>query len=195
MIFFEKAAELSGNNIPFATATIVSAKGSTPRTSAKMIIVDKNTCFGTIGGGLAEAYVIEEAVKCLESGQSKIVKYTLDNGSAETSIAMNCGGEMEIFIEVSRPKPVILIMGGGHVGYSLAQQADRLGFIVHVAENRPEFITPERFPMAKELYFGETIEEAAGKADIDGNTYIVIATGSVDEIFEQIKNKLSEVSK
>lgn len=61
---------------------------------------------------MAEAYVIEEAVKCLESGQSKIVKYTLDNGSAETSIAMNCGGEMEIFIEVSMPKPVILIMGG-----------------------------------------------------------------------------------
>lgn len=181
MNFFKKAAELSESNTPFAAATIVSAKGSTPRTSAKMIIVNKDTCFGTIGGGLAEAYVIEEAVKCLESGQSKIVKYTLDNGSAETSIAMNCGGEMEIFIEVSMPKPVILIMGGGHVSLSLARQADQLGFNVHIAENRPDFITPDRFPMAKKLYYGESIEKAAEKAVIDKNTYIVIATGSVDE--------------
>ncbi len=181
MNIFRKAAELTEKNTPFAVATIVSAKGSTPRTTAKMIILDGKTTFGTIGGGLSEAYVIEEAVKCIESGQSKMVRYTLDNGTGETSIAMNCGGEMEIFIEVNMPRPVILIAGGGHVSLGIAELGDRLNFNIHIAENRPEFASEKRFPMAKKIFTGETIKDALGKASIDKNTYVVIATGSVDE--------------
>lgn len=51
MDIFREAADLKERNIPFAIATIVSAKGSTPRTSAKMIVIDKGTIKGTIGGG------------------------------------------------------------------------------------------------------------------------------------------------
>lgn len=181
MDIFREAADLKERNIPFAIATIVSAKGSTPRTSAKMIVIDKGTIKGTIGGGLAEAFVIDEAVKGLASGQSKMVRYTLDNGSSETSIAMNCGGEMEIFIEVIMPRPVLLIIGGGHVSLSLAMLAVKVNYNVHIAENRSEFITKERFPMAKELYYGEKIEDAVAEAVINKNTFVVIATGNVDE--------------
>ncbi len=181
MDIFKEAAVLQEKNIPFALATIVSAKGSTPRTHAKMIVAGREDIRGTIGGGLAEAYVIEEALRCLESGQSRMVTYTLDNGTGETSIAMNCGGEMEIFIEVIRAQPALLIAGGGHVGKSLANLAAQLHFTVSVVENRREFLSHERFPMAQQLYYGDTIEEALGKAPIDTNTYIVIATGSVDE--------------
>ncbi len=181
MDIFKEAAALKEKNVPFALATIVSAKGSTPRTSAKMIVIDGENIRGTIGGGLAEAYVIKEASRCIESGQSKMVTYTLDNGSGETSIAMNCGGEMEIFIEVIGAQPVLMIVGGGHVGKSLAELAGKVHFNIIVVENRPEFISKERFPMAKALYSGNTIEEALKKAPVDRNTFIVIATGSVDE--------------
>lgn len=110
-----------------------------------------------------------------------MVRYTLDNGSSETSIAMNCGGEMEIFIEVIMPRPVLLIIGGGHVSLSLAMLAVKVNYNVHIAENRSEFITKERFPMAKELYYGEKIEDAVAEAVINKNTFVVIATGNVDE--------------
>ncbi len=181
MNIFSEAADLTEKNIPFALATIVSTKGSTPRTSAKMIIVSKKDIRGTIGGGLTEAYVIEEAVRCLESGQSRVVTFTLDNGTGKTSIAMNCGGEVDIFIEVINPRPVLLIAGGGNVGKNLAELAAKVHFNIAVAENREEFLSNERFPMAKDLYGGETIGEALAQAKIDRNTFIVIATGSVDE--------------
>ncbi len=181
MNLYMKAAELTEANIPFATATIITAKGSTPRTNAKMIVIDKETVYGTVGGGLAEAYVIEEACRSLDSGESKVVRYTLDNGTSETSIEMNCGGEMEIFIEVSHPKPVLFIIGGGHVALSLANLAEKVNFRIAVAENRAEFLSKERFPGAQELYLGTTIDEAIAKMRIDRNTYVVIATGNVDE--------------
>lgn len=181
MDIFREAADLKEKNIPFALATIISAKGSTPRTSAKMIIIDSNTIRGTIGGGLAESYVIQEALKCLKSGQSKIVTYTLDNGTGTTSIAMNCGGEMEIFIEVISARPDLIIIGGGHVGLSLAQLAEKVRFNITIVENRKEFATVDRFSMASKIFTDESIETAIAQVPIDKNSYIVIATGGVDE--------------
>lgn len=181
MELYQAAADLREKNKPFAVATIVSSKGSTPRSNAKMIILNKDSIIGTIGGGLAESYIIKEAVTCLESGQSKMVEYTLDSGSGKTSIAMTCGGNLEVFIEVVTPRPELLIIGGGHVALQIARLAEKLDYNITVVENRKEFISEVRFPMARQLYYNEEIEDAVQMAVIDKNTYIVICTGSVDE--------------
>ncbi|MCK5199523.1 MAG: XdhC family protein, partial [Spirochaetales bacterium] len=60
MELYQAAADLREKNKPFAVATIVSSKGSTPRSNAKMIVINKDTIIGTIGGGLAESYIISE---------------------------------------------------------------------------------------------------------------------------------------
>ena len=54
---------------------------------------------GTVGGGLAEHYIIEESVKAIQKGKSKIVEYKL-NKHAKDGIQMNCGGTLRVFIEV-----------------------------------------------------------------------------------------------
>ncbi|MBI9101354.1 MAG: EF2563 family selenium-dependent molybdenum hydroxylase system protein [Spirochaetales bacterium] len=181
MNIFKEALDLQTKNIPFAMATIVSAEGSTPRTNAKMIILGDGEIRGTIGGGLAEAFVIKEAISCIERNKAKVVKYTLDHGTGTSSIAMDCGGNLEIFIEVIGSKPALLIIGGGHVGLKIAEQAVNLNFSVSVADNRAEFSSQERFPMALNCYTGTTIDESIEKAAISRNTYIVICTGSVDD--------------
>ena len=181
MELFQAAAELRAKNKPFVVATIVASKGSTPRSNAKMIVINKDTIIGTIGGGLAESYIISESVSCLKTGQSKMVGYTLDSGTSKTSIAMTCGGDLEVFIEVIVPRPELLIIGGGHVALQIARLAETLDYSITVVENRKEYISEERFPMARQLFYHKNIKSAAEMAGIDKNTYVVICTGSVDE--------------
>ncbi len=181
MELFQAAAELREKNTPFAIATIVSSKGSTPRSNAKMIVINEDTIIGTIGGGLAESYIIRESVSCLKTGESKIIGYTLDSGTSKASIAMTCGGDLEVFIEVIVPRPELLIIGGGHVALQIAHLAETLDYSITVVENRKEFISEERFPMARQLFYHKNITKAAEMTTIDKNTYIVICTGSVDE--------------
>jgi xanthine dehydrogenase accessory factor len=47
-----------------------------------------------------------------------------------------------------RPAERLLVLGGGHVGLALARVASGLGFSVTVADPRPEFSDPSRFPEA-----------------------------------------------
>ncbi len=54
MNIFKEAHKLIEANTPFAMATILESKGSTPRHSAKMIILANGDIMGTIGGGLVE---------------------------------------------------------------------------------------------------------------------------------------------
>ncbi len=181
MELFQAAADLREKNIPFAVATIVSSRGSTPRSNAKMIIKSSENIIGTIGGGLAESFIIKEAVSCIKLGTSKMVEFKLDSGSSKTSIAMTCGGDLEVFIEVIVPKPELLIIGGGHVALQIARLAEPLDFSITVVENRKEFISKDRFPMARNIFYNKRIEDAINMSTIDKNTYIVICTGSVDE--------------
>ena len=178
---FRQASELIEKNIPFAVATIISTKGSTPRDRAKMIIVNQDQVYGTIGGGEAEYFVINQALTCIAENRSKIVSYKLDYGDSLKSVAMHCGGDMDVYIEVESPRPRLMIVGGGHVGSSLADIAGKLGFYIIVVEEREDFCTQRRFPAAKELYHDPDIAMAIGMVDIDENTWVVIATGGSDE--------------
>ena len=181
MDLFSKAAELNARNIPFALATIVSASGSTPRGKAKMIVLADGSTFGTVGGGLVESRVIEEARKAIDFDRPAMLEYSLDHGPGPQSLDMECGGAMKIFVEVFGARPRVLIAGGGHVGLEIAKLAKTLGYRVAVVDDRPDFVTAERFPMATELYVQPDMESALAAAPTDGNTFVVIATHAGDE--------------
>ena len=81
-------------------ATIIEARGSTPRKKgSQMIIYPDGHLIGTIGGGCAEADVRREAMLCIDSGESKLVKLDLDADAAAEQ-GMACGGKMELFLEL-----------------------------------------------------------------------------------------------
>jgi xanthine dehydrogenase accessory factor len=181
MNIFEKAAELSSSHTPFAIATILSSSGSTPRSRAKMIVLTDGSSFGTIGGGIVESYVIEEAVQCIRFNRSTTLEYDLDRKGKKTSIEMDCGGNMKIFIESISPGPRLLLIGGGHVSLEIAAAAAKLGFRIAIVEERPEFCSSERFPMASELYLRDTLDEAMKAAPVDPDSILIIATSSSDE--------------
>lgn len=181
MNLFEKAAELSAADTPFAIATIVSSSGSTPRGKAKMIVLADGTSYGTVGGGIVEARVIEESKKAIDFDRPVMLDYTLDHSPGERSLDMECGGSMSVYVEVFGAKPRLLIAGGGHVGLAIARLAAGLGYRIAVVDDRPDFVTSERFPMAQELYVMPDMELALAAAPSDRRTCAVIATHASDE--------------
>ena len=177
---YERASKLVKANVPFAMATIIESKGSTPRHSGKMIVLKDGSILGTIGGGLAEKTVIDRALEAIRSGKSEIVEMILNSDVAD-GLPMHCGGGMKVFVEVHLTRPTLVLAGGGHVNMSLYKFAIELGYDVVIVEDRETFGSSIRFPEAREIHIHEDMGEAMKLARVDANTYIVIATKDSDE--------------
>jgi len=94
-----------------AWVTVVQTKGSTPREIGAKMLVNKNGLIaGTIGGGITEARVIEEAKQALKEGKGKLLDYHLTKEQAALDEEAICGGEMKVFIDVLQPKEEVLIV-------------------------------------------------------------------------------------
>lgn len=84
---------------PVAIVTIISRKGSAPRgIGTKMLVVRTGQMIGTIGGGCAESAIQQQAIQCMEKGQSKLVCVDMTGREAEDD-GMVCGGIIEVFID------------------------------------------------------------------------------------------------
>src|SRR5262249_27884314 len=82
-----------------AVATIVSAKGSTPReVGAKMVVTAWGEILGTIGGGCGEADVESEAIEVIRTRKQRMVRVDLLDDISSESPAV-CGGIMNVFID------------------------------------------------------------------------------------------------
>jgi xanthine/CO dehydrogenase XdhC/CoxF family maturation factor len=80
-------------------ATIVAAKGSTPRGVGSRMLIDLELGLtGTVGGGCGEAQVIEAANEVFESGVPQVVRVDLTEDLFSWSPAV-CGGIFDVFIE------------------------------------------------------------------------------------------------
>jgi xanthine dehydrogenase accessory factor len=177
----EKVAMLTRQNKTFALAMIIESKGSTPRHVGKMIVHRDGKTEGTVGGGLAEYYIIEESVKAIQKGQSKIVEYKL-NKHAKDGIQMNCGGTLRVFIEVYTSRPELVLVGAGHLNLAMATLADLLEYPYCIVDDRIGYCTNERFPNATNLFVNEDIGKAVLAANLNEKSYVVIATKDQDDI-------------
>jgi xanthine dehydrogenase accessory factor len=145
-----------------------------------MLVYADGRTVGTVGGGGVESRVIEEAKEAIAEGESRELHYRLvDEERGDPGI---CGGDMRIFVEPLVPRPMVLIIGAGHVGQAVAELADFLGYRIAVLDERPELVTPERFPWAGMLLTGDVAEEVSDFA-LDEHTHVVMVTPhhSLDE--------------
>ena len=90
-------------NKAFAVTTILTHKGSTPRTSgSKMVVLRDKTIHGTIGGGLVEALVIDACIELIDKNRCTIKEFTLDQ-KLKDGLDMVCGGSLSVLIETFVP--------------------------------------------------------------------------------------------
>ena len=103
---------------------------------------------------------------------------TLATSLAHEKAALVVGpgeGPCEVFIEPLIPRPVLLIVGGGHVGQAVAAQASLIGFEIVVIEDRPAFADPRLFPPGTKTRCGVVAGEIAA-FPTGPDTFIVIVT-------------------
>ncbi|MBT3712158.1 MAG: XdhC family protein [Anaerolineae bacterium] len=82
-------------------------------------------------------------------------------------------------MEAILPTPTLLIVGAGHVGKAVAHLAKWLDFRVVIAEDKPEFCTPEHIPGGDE-YLPVAMDEITKHLQINAQTFIVMATRGAD---------------
>src|ERR1700689_2541575 len=91
---------------PFALATVVNVRGSTPREVGAKMIVREDGQFGTIGGGCGEAEVFRKARVLLEEGGdargARLAEVDLTGDFDQREIG-TCGGIMDVFVDLWSP--------------------------------------------------------------------------------------------
>ena len=100
---YRKIRDLLNAGQSVAVATVIAARGSTPReVGAKMLVVGEGRIAGTVGGGCGEAQVLWDAVRCLAEARPMLSAVDLTGEMTEES-PTNCGGIMEVFIDPMLP--------------------------------------------------------------------------------------------
>jgi xanthine dehydrogenase accessory factor len=175
MISIIKAlADLETSHQPAALCTVVKTSGSTPRHStSKMLVFPDGHILGTVGGGELENRVRKEAMASLQDGQPRLLSYNLTDPSRGD--AGVCGGQVEVFVEPIMPVPMIVVIGGGHVGKAVAHLAKWLGFFVAVSDDRPEFCTPESNPDG-DIFYPFPMAELPSHLNITQQTTLILTT-------------------
>jgi xanthine dehydrogenase accessory factor len=88
--------------------------------------------------------------------------------------AIDDAGEHRRFEHAIDPRPVLLIVGAGHVGAALAQIARQIDFATVVIDDRTDLNRPQL--LAGATCISGPIDQTLAGYPIDGNTYVVIVT-------------------
>lgn len=152
----------------FVVATVVEAQGSTPGRAGFRMVVHADRITGTIGGGALENTVVEAARRMLdERREAGLLRLEL------AELGMQCGGQVQVFLEPHYRRAPLWIFGAGHIAMALTPILSAVGFRVTVVDNRPGFAVPGRFPADTTLVTGNYLEEVTR---IPRDAYAVIVT-------------------
>lgn len=98
--FYKKLQEKLKEGQTFVLMVLVKRRGSAPRDiGAKMALFENGQTLGTIGGGKVEALALEEAKKVLETGEGRLLEYTL-TAKEVSEEGMLCGGEVSVLLDL-----------------------------------------------------------------------------------------------
>jgi xanthine dehydrogenase accessory factor len=178
---YQAVAALQTAHEAGAICTIIETSGSTPRhVGSKMLVYEDGHFLGTVGGGEVETRVIQEALAAIGDGKSRRLEYNMVN--PQRGDPGVCGGTLEVYVEPILPEPLLVVIGGGHVGKAVVHLAKWLGFRVAVSDDRPEFCNKEANPDADE-FFPVAMADLPNHLKFNKRTYLVLTTrGAVVDI-------------
>lgn len=157
----------------YALATIVNTVGCTPRSAGtKMLIYADGGTEGTVGGGLAEQLVIEDALACLRSGKTLFKRYS-PKTIQEADMEPDCIKTMDIFIEPHHDGSTLYLLGSGHVAQAVLPLAKQVGFTVVVVDERDTSEYQEALREADEIVQIERFRDLSPLEAAPGAYYIV----------------------
>ncbi|MBN2130652.1 MAG: XdhC family protein [Sedimentisphaerales bacterium] len=181
---FQKAATLLRSGEHVAVVTVVSAIGSTPgKAGYKMLVWDHGEqTFGTVGGGLVEAEMIEQAARMLSRPGSRTFRFDL--GDATDDEKGICGGAVELLVETFDEEALPLF-------HDVVEAADCDEPAVLLSIISPE--APPRKMLIREAALSATIDAefsseivSAMKAAVAGAVALRVSTGDSQAFVERV---------
>lgn len=174
----EAIDEALGGGDPVVVATVTTVgPGTTAQPGEKLLVARDGSTLGEISDPALRAAVLEAAGEVF-GAFPRIVLETLyfgRDGAAVTRRSRARADDAQVMVQLFEAPARLVVVGGGHVGLSVAEIGELLGFGVTVLDDRPEFANDERFPMAEAVLCGE-IDEQLDALSFDHNTYVVLVS-------------------
>lgn len=148
-----------------ALVTVVKATGNYEQALGNRTLVwpDKTLSDNNLKLGPLAGRVLADARQCLHQRRPQLLSY--EEGESR----------LEVFVEVQRRPPTLVIVGAGHVALPLAQLGKMIDFEVVVLDDRPSYANKKRFPMADRV-LAQPFAETLRHWPIDEDTYLVLVT-------------------
>ena len=164
----EKAAEVAGalrvaleEERPISVVTVVESSHAGVEPGARLVVRPDGTSDGSLGDAAVDATAVEASTALLREERSEV--RALSEG-------------IRAFVEVLDPPLRLVVCGAGHDAIPLVRAASVLGWHVTVVDDRPGFLTQERFPEAAAFVAVDEPEDAAKAAGVDERTFAVVMT-------------------
>lgn len=131
--------------------------------------------------------LVEKILKSVETGSASqlVTPLVSDLQPYLTDGKRHPGLTADCFVETLQPPPVLLIIGGGHVAVALAQMASFAGFQIAVQDNRPAFVTSQRFPQA--MLLSQSLFETLNRLTVHSQLYVALVTRGYPQDVEALK--------
>jgi xanthine dehydrogenase accessory factor len=171
-----RAARAGGS---VAVATVMGApEASRTKAGDKLLVRPDGSRLGGLGRSSLEEAVVADAMTALTAfprTQTESLYYRAEGERIHRLEARDDPDTYEVMVEVIEPPATLLIVGGGHIGLSLATIGQACGFSVAVVDDRATYANEERFPMADRVMAGDVDDHLDG-FPIGANTYIVLVS-------------------
>jgi len=155
-------------------ATVVKTIGAAPcGVGSKMLVRADGTTSGSFSGPKVDGLAAQEVLRAIREGSSTLTRVHLDADQGEA--VGSCGATLEIFIEVLRPEPRLIIAGAGYVAQALVRLATHLDFRIVVVDDRRDLADPHAFGDKVQLTFGD-IPQTIRELEPDESSWIVVVT-------------------
>ena len=152
------AAHRAGRRAAVAATVIRTAASTTLAVGDRLLVDGAGLCGGALARTASCDTVRAAAVEALERGRSTLLHL----------------GDADVFVEYVAPQPALVIIGAGDDAQPVSLLAQQLGWAVAVADGRPGYAVPERFPGAATTTLRSG--EAAESLPIGPETFVVMMT-------------------
>lgn len=164
----ERAAEVAGalrtaleDERLISVVTVLESPLDAVPSGARIVVKPDGTSEGSLGDPELDETAIEAAKERL---------------AAQASEIRVLPGEVRAFVEVLEPPLRLLICGAGHDAVPLVKAASILGWKPVVVDDRPGFLSSERYPEAAGFVQVERPGDAAKLASADERTFVAVMT-------------------
>jgi xanthine dehydrogenase accessory factor len=146
---------------PVSLVTVIESDDDAVMPGARLVVAPQGSVEGSLGEAAVDAIAVRAAREQLEAERSEI--RSLRRG-------------VRAFVEVLEPRLHLVVCGAGHDAVPLVRAAAGLGWNAVVVDDRPAFLTSDRFPEAAGFVRVEDPIGVVRAARVHDRTFAVVMT-------------------